>query len=128
MNVFYWFDKKTGYVKLIEFFRNNGFKVDLVDFRKSKTNDPEEFFVEGIFADGDPLGYTNVDLGIHSMLKEICPKYEKFRVSPFGIRDVQNNHNRLKNEYCVANSIIWADVIINIPKPKPRPEQVLVRH
>jgi uncharacterized protein (DUF362 family) len=110
--------KKLGYIELISFLRKNNFIVDLIDFRKTVVDSPDSLHLDGIFTNGDPKGYTSVNLGMHSMFKEVCQKYERFRIPSYESREMHDHHNRLKNEYCIANSIIQADVVINIPKPK----------
>ena len=70
------------------------------------------------FEDGDPLGYTLVDLGDASLLKDIAHNTERFRVTMYDHRLMQAHHNQCKHEYLVSNSVLEADLVINLPKLK----------
>lgn len=69
----------------------------------------------------DPLGYSIIDLGKDSLLDEISDDWMLYR-------SVSSNrferfipptvHNKKINKYSIANTILDADVIINIPKLK----------
>ena len=68
--------------------------------------------------DGDPLGYTLADLGRASLLKDIQHHAEQFRVTMYDHRLMQAHHNGRKHEYLVSNSVLEADLIVNLPKLK----------
>lgn len=65
-----------------------------------------------------PRGYTVVDLGKYSALYDIINDYKKFRVTNYIPNLTKEHHNPKKNEYLISNTILQADVIINLPKPK----------
>ena len=67
---------------------------------------------------GDPRGYTLVNLGKESLLTEIQDKSERFRVTMYDHRLMHDHHNQEKHEYLLANSVLSADFIINLPKLK----------
>ena len=67
---------------------------------------------------GDPLGYTAVDLKGDSAHQEIIGQCDRFRLGYYDRHDIAKHHNPEKNEYPIANSILHADVVINIPKLK----------
>lgn len=67
---------------------------------------------------GDPRGYTLINLGQESLLTEIQDKSELFRVTMYDHRLMHDHHNQEKHEYLLANSVLSADFIINLPKLK----------
>lgn len=67
---------------------------------------------------GDPRGYTLINLGRESLLTEIQDKSERFRVTMYDHRLMHDHHNQEKHEYLLANSVLSADFIINLPKLK----------
>lgn len=58
-----------------------------------------------------------VDLGEESFFYDIKNK-KKLRVTNYAARDTITHHINGKNEYCVSEALLDADVIVNIPKPK----------
>lgn len=58
-----------------------------------------------------------VDLKETSYFQEIKDK-RRFRVTNYAAKDTIEHHNKGKNEYCISEVVLDADVIINIPKPK----------
>lgn len=58
-----------------------------------------------------------VDLKETSYFQEIKDK-RRLRVTNYAAKDTVEHHNKGKNEYCISEVVLDADVIINIPKPK----------
>lgn len=110
---------KNGIKKIQELYREKGFKIELIDFRKEKavTNNKGQI-VNTKDLPGDPRGYTIVNLGQDSMLSEVSSDYEKFRVTNYDSEKMKEHHNKDTHEYLIPNSVLEADVIINLPKPK----------
>ena len=52
------------------------------------------------------------------MLYDIIDDYEKVRVTNYNLNLMKEHYNPKKNEYLIPNTILEADVIINLPKPK----------
>ena len=67
---------------------------------------------------GDPRGYTLINLGEESLLTNIQNKFERFRVTKYDHRLMHEHHNQKKHEYLLANSVLSADFILNLPKLK----------
>ena len=65
---------------------------------------------------GDHSGYTVVDLGSRSELKNI--EFEKFRVTNYNKDQMIKFHNEKNHQYVISNIALNADTIINIPKLK----------
>ena len=75
----------------------------------------KEYQVE---ADGDPQGYSLIDLRQKSTLTDIDRYFKKYRITCYDHRLLKKHHNPKKHEYFLSNSILQADAIINIPKLK----------
>lgn len=67
---------------------------------------------------GDPRGYTLINLGRDSLLTDIQDRSDRFRVTMYDHRMMARHHTRDRHEYLVANSVLSADFIINVPKLK----------
>lgn len=67
---------------------------------------------------GDPRGYTLIDLGQDSLLTDIQDKSDRFRVTMYDHRLMSQHHSEDKHEYLIANSVLSADLVINVPKLK----------
>lgn len=65
---------------------------------------------------GDPAGYSLVDLGIESRLAALDPG-TRFEVTDYH-PETTNGHHNGAHRYLVANSVLSADVIVNVPKLK----------
>ncbi len=67
---------------------------------------------------GDPLGYTNLDLGRASAHAETGTDASRYRVTCYDPTRMERHHGGGKHEYIVANTLLDADVVINVPKLK----------
>jgi len=95
-----------------------GRSVAFLDLRRqSACIDDASSFLHAVHAlPGDPLGYSTIDLGARSRL--VC-----FGVNArFGVSDYaeagNRDHYHGAHRYLVSNSILSADVILNVPKLK----------
>ena len=67
---------------------------------------------------GDPRGYTLIDLGQESLLTDIHDRFDRFRVTMYDHRLMHQHHSQFVHEYLVADSVLSADFVINVPKLK----------
>ena len=67
---------------------------------------------------GDPRDYTLVDLGPDSLLADIEGRAGRFRVTMYDHRLMHQHHAEARHEYLLANSVLDADLVINVPKLK----------
>ena len=58
-----------------------------------------------------------VDLANDSMFDNADGK-NKLRITNYASSDTVFHHNKGRNEYCVSEALLEADVVINVPKPK----------
>ena len=64
------------------------------------------------------MGYKIINLENNSEFFNTRENYKKFRVTEYDKNKMLSHHNKEKNEYLIPNSILKADVIINLPKLK----------
>jgi hypothetical protein len=67
---------------------------------------------------GDPAGYREVLLGSVSHLEEISDSADRFSIHDHDRRKAQLNHRKGNHRYFVSQTILNADLIINLPKWK----------
>ena len=67
---------------------------------------------------GDPRGYSLIDLGRDSLLADIENRAARFRVTMYDHRLMRQHHAEARHEYLLANSVLDADLVINVPKLK----------
>lgn len=115
----------NGADRILQFYRDNAnLDVELVDFRLERAiirggeGSRSRRIIAKDALPGDRRGYTVVNLGKRSLLDEISCDYEKFRVTNYDPRQMLQHHNRETHEYLIPNSLLQADVVINLPKIK----------
>lgn len=109
----------AGYNKLVSFYEQRGVEIKLLDLRKEiALKSPDEVIYKRVLAEGDPLGYTVIDLGDRSYIQEIIQDYKRLEITDYKSGTVSKHHNPHKNEYLIANTIIDCDLFINVPKLK----------
>jgi uncharacterized protein (DUF362 family) len=110
---------KTGLDRILDFYRRHcDLQIKLMDLRLAVATKDMTGFISTKRQEGDLVGYVAVDLKNDSELSEICDDYEKFRVTCYNKEEMTAHHNREKNEYLIPQSVLSADVIINLPKLK----------
>jgi hypothetical protein len=67
---------------------------------------------------GDPRGYREVELGARSHLEAISDQAERFGVNDYGATVTRSNHRRGSHRYCLSQTVLDADLFINLPKWK----------
>ena len=111
--------KLSGIENVIEYLNNKcHVPVKLYDLRLERVDYEDGIIVLRHKLKGDPRGYTVVDLGKESQFYEIRHLCDKIRGSDYDKSVTQQHHNEDKNEYCISNTILNADVIISLPKMK----------
>lgn len=96
-----------------------GVVVELLDFRDFVSSRDEVAMVGGRYQSGDPRGYTEFDLAKHSEFHEVAHVADRLRSTAVYYENrMAQTHNAQHHRYSVANSVLEADVFINIPKLK----------
>ena len=96
-----------------------GLRIRLLDLRKEIADLNESgFIVSRRSNDGDPKGYTTVRLE-QSFLNEIMKYYDKFSIGDYDdSHTVERHSSATDHHYLVCNSVLQADLFINVPKLK----------
>src|SRR5665647_441200 len=92
--------------------------VVLVDLRKEYVRNDDGIITERFELQGDPMGYSEVDLQEKSAFNAVERHMDRVYGSDYDLAHVRGHHTGGKHEYCVANTVLHADVIINVPKLK----------
>jgi len=96
-----------------------GIPIRLLDLRLWAVElDSRHRAVRGSARNGDPAGYRWVDFGERSLLHEIAADAGRFRVTCYDPNTMTRHHNLETHEYIVAQSVLDADVVVNLPKLK----------
>ena len=94
-------------------------RVKFLDLRKDIFQRADgSFLVADDREHGDPAGYREVELGAKSHLEPISHQAERFAVNDYSAAVTRSNHARGSHRYLVSQSILDADLIINLPKWK----------
>ena len=110
--------KVTGLIAIKEFYKKAAdFDIDIYDLRAEKLIKECGKGVDRISLAGDPMGYTAIDLAGMSEFENGNLKYET-TAGPDGEMDTSVCHSRFMHKYIIANTILKADVVINLPKMK----------
>ena len=108
--------KESGYSALIDYYVNVGISIQLVDFRNVRTVTRGGIKIKQS-TDRD-LGVT-VHLDNASEFDGLSKKrIDNLRITNYNPQILWRHHSESKHEYKVAEEILDADVVINMPKPK----------
>ncbi|MCM1154895.1 MAG: DUF362 domain-containing protein [Roseburia sp.] len=116
------FDKlleRSGYGELFCYLKKRetpDFMVDIADLRDTILCSDNGNLIQ-CRNKNNKYGSIVVDLKEASCFQEIKNK-KRLRVTNYAAKDTVEHHSRGKNEYCISEVVLDADVIINIPKPK----------
>jgi uncharacterized protein (DUF362 family) len=111
--------RMTGLRAAVDDLRAAGAPVELRDLRQEWLE-----VVDGMHRGlhrlpGDPLGYTVVNLGDASELEPLDAHRAKFAVGDYDRESTAKYHmSSSRNEYLIPNTVLSADVMINLPKLK----------
>lgn len=105
----------SGLNRVEEFYRKVGENIKIEDLRNYvstrengvvKTKKTKSNFKGRIINLGDKSYFYNTD------------KQGKLRITNYDFHEVNKHHSNEKQEYCISEACLQADVIINVPKPK----------
>ncbi len=112
--------KHTGLEKINSLYRaEKGFNISIMDFRQLKFVYKNDILTgeSRIKLDGDPLGYTIFNLGGDSEFEGL-ESFDRLYGADYDRHETKSHHTRGKHEYCIANTVLTADVVISVPKMK----------
>jgi uncharacterized protein (DUF362 family) len=111
--------EQSGLAPVIARLRAASEKIVFRDLRKDVFAQTDGSFLSGTNAEhGDPRGYRTVSLGARSHLEGISHQAERFAVNDYSAGITSSNHRSGSHNYFVAQSILDADLFINLPKWK----------
>jgi uncharacterized protein (DUF362 family) len=108
----------AGVDRIAEYYRDRGIEVRVSDMRHYQGKVRLAGGMAKQILSGDPLGYSVVDLKNDSDLYPIIGDCEKFRNGYYSRQEMHRHHNPRHNEYCICNTVLDADVVLNLPKLK----------
>lgn len=110
---------QSGLQPMVHFLRNQGVNIQLLDLRlEHAVSNSLGVIIYRTFHNGDPQGYRAVNMGSESMLMPVIEKSKRFTITDYKRGTVAKHHNRDRNEYLIPQTILNADVFINVPKLK----------
>ena len=111
--------RQSGVEELRAFYSRLGAPVSFLDLRPSRvTVSVDGFIQEVVNLSGDPRGYAMVSLGPNSALEAITTPTSRFSVTDYEPGDTQCRHKPGQHAYYISNTVLHADVIVNVPKLK----------
>jgi len=91
-------------------------QFNFLDLRKEEWTLVNETVVKRRKLAGDPLGYTKINLGKRSLFANKDTR--NIYGADYDIAELRKHHNDNTHEYLISNTILSADVVINISKLK----------
>ena len=107
-----------GYDKLFEFYKRQGVDITVRDLRMYSVGHKYKGVTGEINYTDNSEGAVKINLGkqsLHSMCDNKNPEY---RVEDYSKRETAAYHSAGNHIYSVSSTVLNANVIINIPKPK----------
>ena len=108
---------KVGYDKLFDFYKQNNIEIIVLDLRKYSVGEKYKG-VTGAIHYNDNEGSKEVDLGRRSLHAIYDENHAEYRVEDYSKKETEAYHSSGKHIYNVSATVLNADVIINLPKPK----------
>lgn len=108
----------AGYDKLFEFYKKRGIDIVVRDLRMYSVGEKYKGVTGDIHYTKDSEGSIRINLGkrsLHSLRDNDNPEY---RVEDYSRKETASYHSSGKHIYNVNATVLNADVIINMPKPK----------
>ncbi len=94
-------------------------KLEVLDLRReSYRQGPQGFLEPTGEPPGDPRGYREVELGASSHLEPLSAEADRFAVNDYSASTTRSNHRAGSHRYLVCQSVLDADLFVNLPKWK----------
>jgi len=105
----------SGVQTMVEYLVRRGVPLRLMDLRDGLHSSTGSIKVTKTLS-GDPLGYTEIELGRNSLIDEISSDSARFETGNW--KKVGDYHSPGHHLYSIANTVLDCDVFINVPKLK----------
>jgi len=109
--------RRTGLDKIVDYFRDKGLKVSLLDLRRERWLQRNGVTYKRESLPGDPAGYTTINLGDSSEFANY-PLNGRFYGADYDIEETAKYHGNGRHAYVLCRTVMNADVLINLPKMK----------
>jgi len=112
---------QQGLDAIREFYaRTFGYDLAVLDLRQvHAVLDEQSALIRRVEAlPGDPRGYSIIDLGAASGLQPLDAEGPRYAVGDYDQEVTNSRHRDAHHEYVIANTVLDADVVINLPKLK----------
>jgi uncharacterized protein (DUF362 family) len=106
--------------------KSPGGAVSICDLRKDRFQQTTGSFLEPVLGNrGDARGYREIELGQRSHLEPLSSQARLFAVNDYSPSVTRSNHSSGSHRYLVSQSVLDADLFINLPKWKTHQKTAL---
>lgn len=109
--------QRTGLDKIVDYFRDKGLEVSLLDLRRDHWLQRNGVTYKRESLAGDPAGYTTINLEDGSEFANY-PLNGRFYGADYDFEETAKYHGNGRHAYVLCRSVMDADVLINLPKMK----------
>ncbi len=95
-----------------------GRELVVIDLRREEVVFEDGIIVSRQSLPGDPRGYRAVDLGGRSFFSDSGLDPDRFRGADYDSKPTGDHHRDGRNEYLLSETVLSADLVINLPKLK----------
>ncbi len=111
--------KIAGLDSIVEFYEQTlGRELRVIDLRREAVTFQDGIIVSRQALPGDPAGYRAVDLGRQSFFEKSGLDPDRFRGADYDPSVTAEHHSGGRNEYLLSETVLSADLVINLPKLK----------
>lgn len=108
--------QQSGYSDLLAYYREKGIDIEMIDFRNTVSMRKNGLLYQ---TESEQEHGCIVQLGEKSAFAELTKaQMDKLRITSYGPSQLKSHHSVGHHEYKIANAVLEADVVINMPKPK----------
>lgn len=108
----------VGYDKLFEFYKKQGISIEVRDLRMYSVGEKYRGVIGEVHYTKDSEGSIRINLGKRSLHSSRDNKKPEYKVEDYTQKETASYHSAGKHIYNVSATVLKADVIINMPKPK----------
>jgi uncharacterized protein (DUF362 family) len=109
----------TGLKEIATYYMEKvGFRIEYLDLRQYETKKLDGVVVTKKNLSGDPRGYNIIDLGVSSAHSENEDYVDRFYGADYNTKELRSNHCPGVHKYCISQTVLDSDVVINLPKMK----------
>jgi uncharacterized protein (DUF362 family) len=95
-----------------------GREFEIIDLRRESATYRDAVIVDRHPLPGDPKGYRMIDLGRRSAFEDSGLDPQRFRGADYDPSPTADHHRDGKNEYLLSETVLSADLVVNLPKLK----------